>query len=256
VTPNPIHPLEYARPDPRAKRERRRLRIRHVQLIIAIVCMIAGGIGIHTALTAPTADVFDLSSSRGLTQPGYARGPEKSSAPFLLGCCAGIPLAILGLGLFARAFAAPEPPAVWSQLPSNRLLPRMALWRHQIARGRANPNRSSLKAIKVLHVLFDRQCIGQITATAPLPDRFFGYFTPNPDFYRHRLAFDEAWNWSRQFEEALSVESIDDAAWEGYIAAIRKITDRITLPEFPMAIEAIGIDHYLAIEVKLAEPDV
>lgn len=245
----PKIPLEYARRDPRARLGRPRRTVRRARLTLSLILLAWGIFGTYLGSTGGPIGIMPV---HGTVTPAEAARELAAERRLFGGCCSGIPAVILGTILLATSFEKPRFPAPWSQLPADRLLPRMALWRHQIARGRANVPPSNLKRLKVLRVLFDGQCIGGITGTTALPDRFFGYLVPGADFERHRPAFDEVWQWSRRFEDALSVSEavIDDAAWECYVTAVRKITDRIALPELGMPVETFRIDHYLTVEVR------
>ena len=87
--------------------------------------------------------------------------------------------------------------------------------------------------------------------TRQLEDRVFGNFFPGDEFPRSKPEFDEVFSYARQFEDALSDGRIDDVAWHRYNAAMKKLGERITIPDLPEAGTRFAIDHYSAVEIEI-----
>jgi hypothetical protein len=98
-------------------------------------------------------------------------------------------------------------------------------------------------------VLYDGDLIGWVTVMERLPRKFFGQFTPGTNFEVCRPAFEEAARWSRQLDETPSSEPVDYLAWDRWVEAIQRITDRIALPDLPVGIEEFAVDHESKVEV-------
>ena len=101
----------------------------------------------------------------------------------------------------------------------------------------------------VLAVLYDGDLIGCVTVSERLSRKLFGQFTPGTNFEVYRAAFEEAARWSRQCDERPSDQPVNDLAWDRYVEATQHITDRISLPELPVGIEEVAVDHELKVEV-------
>ena len=101
-------------------------------------------------------------------------------------------------------------------------------------------------------VLYDGCPIGQVVVSLRLPRKFFGEFTPGSGFEVCRPVFEEAARWSRQLDETQSSEPVNYLAWDRWVAVLRRITDRIALPQLPVGIEEFAVDHGTTVEVTFA----
>lgn len=98
-------------------------------------------------------------------------------------------------------------------------------------------------------VWYEGRPIGSVTVKERLPRKFFGELIPGPGFEPSRHLFDEAAQWSRQFDETPSNQPVNYLAWDRWIEVIHRITSHIALPELPVAILEFAVDHELKVEV-------
>jgi hypothetical protein len=107
-----------------------------------------------------------------------------------------------------------------------------------------------------LRVFIDGNHVGDVVVTGRGERRLFGRFLPGDGFNSQTHLFDEAFAWSRQFEESHDDDSLDYSAFDRYIGAIRAITSRITIPQIESDVEEFAVDHRLEVEITFHDRNV
>jgi len=98
-------------------------------------------------------------------------------------------------------------------------------------------------------VFFDHILVGWLRVTTRTSAKLMGTFHPGPHFEACRPLFEEAFHWSRQLHQA--EPDVDYVAWDLWVAATGRITERVALPALPSGIDEFAIDHDLSVEVTL-----